>query len=133
MRATVIRNGIIALVGGALLSRSWGGPGRFPVATLMMLWPSFGGHFLEVWFLSSVRPRLSADRAAQTGARLAVWFLGGLAFFAAIRVTAFALTGFHPWPRAPWWFGGAAFIGVELVAHLTLQLRGKPSFYNGRG
>ena len=31
------------------------------------------------------------------------------------------------------WLGGLAFIGIELVAHLVLQLRGRPSFYNERG
>jgi hypothetical protein len=35
------------------------------------------------------------------------------------------------WP--PWWLAGAAFIGIELVAQLALQARGRPSFYNGRG
>ena len=48
-------------------------------------------------------------------------------------LTAIALTGFHPtrWPA--WWLGGLAFIAIELVAQLPLQLRGRPSFYNGRG
>jgi hypothetical protein len=32
-----------------------------------------------------------------------------------------------------WWVAGVAFIGIELVAHLVLQARGRPSFYNGRG
>ena len=43
-----------------------------------------------------------------------------------------ALAGFRParWPA--WWLGGLAFIGIELLAHLLLQLRGRPSFYNGR-
>jgi hypothetical protein len=35
------------------------------------------------------------------------------------------------WPR--WWLGGLVFIGIELVAHLVLRLRGRPNFYNGRG
>jgi hypothetical protein len=48
-------------------------------------------------------------------------------------LTATALTEFRPaqWPA--WWLGGLAFIGLELVAHLPLQLRGQPNFYNGRG
>ena len=39
--------------------------------------------------------------------------------------------GRPPW--ATWWVAGFAFIGIELVAHLGLQLRGRPSFFNGRG
>jgi len=44
-----------------------------------------------------------------------------------------ALAGFRPvrWPA--WWLGGLAFIGIELTVHLLLLLRGRPSFYNGRG
>jgi hypothetical protein len=34
------------------------------------------------------------------------------------------------WPA--WWFGGIAFIVVELVVHLVMRLRGLPSFYDGR-
>jgi hypothetical protein len=35
------------------------------------------------------------------------------------------------WPA--WWLAGLAFIGIELAAHLVLQLRGRPNFYSGRG
>jgi hypothetical protein len=62
-----------------------------------------------------------------------VWFVGGIGLALGMELTAMALIGFQPsrWP--PWWLGGLAFIGVELVAQLFLQLRGRPSFYNGRG
>jgi hypothetical protein len=33
----------------------------------------------------------------------------------------------------PWWTGGAAFVGLELLVHLLLHTRGEPSFYDGRG
>ncbi len=33
----------------------------------------------------------------------------------------------------PWWLGGLAFIAIELLVHLVLQLCGRPSFCNGRG
>lgn len=50
-----------------------------------------------------------------------------------MHLTAKALAGFRParWPA--WWVGGGSFIAIELVVHLVLQLRGRPSFYNGRG
>jgi hypothetical protein len=58
------------------------------------------------------------------------WWIG---LAVGMGLTAMALAGFRPahWPV--WWLGGLAFIGIELVAHLVLQLRGRPSFYNGRG
>jgi hypothetical protein len=50
-----------------------------------------------------------------------------------MALTAMLLSGFDParWPNL--WLGGLAFIGIELVAQLAPQLRGQPSFYNGRG
>jgi hypothetical protein len=133
LRVTLVRTGIIALVVGAVLARSRGGLARWPMATLLMLWPSFGGHWVEVWFLNWLRPCLSNARAVQVGARVGVWFVGGIGLALGMDLTAMALAGFRPaqWPA--WWVGGIAFIGIELVAHLVLELRGRPSFYNGRG
>jgi hypothetical protein len=65
--------------------------------------------------------------------RLSVWFVGGSFFVVAMALTAEALVGRQPMPWTAFWVGGVGFIGVELVAHLFLQLRGRPSFYNGRG
>ena len=100
------------------------------MAALLILWFSFGGHWVELWFLNWLRPRLSIARGAQAGARVAVWFVGGCALALGMDLTAMALTEFRPaqWPA--WWLGGLAFIGLELVVHLVLQLRGQPSFYN---
>jgi hypothetical protein len=70
IRTTLLRTVTIAIVAGGLLARFALGMSRWPVATLLVLWPSFGG---------------------------------------------------------------AGFIGVELIAQLVLQLRGRPSFYYGRG
>jgi hypothetical protein len=69
----------------------------------------------------------------QGAARLAVWFVGGIGLAIGMRLTAMALGSFRMarWPA--WWIAGFGFIGIELVAHPALQLRGRPSFYNGRG
>jgi hypothetical protein len=128
------RTVVIAVVVGALLARVWaGGLARWPIATLLVFWFSFGGHWVELWFLNWLRPRLPLARGPQIAARVAVWFVGGCVLAPGMDLTAMVLTGFPParWPA--WWLGGLAFIGLELVVHLTLQLRGQPSFYNGRG
>jgi len=128
---------MIAIVVGAVLARFRGGLARWPLDTLLVLWPSLGGHWVEVWFLNWLRPRLSIARSVQVAARVGVWFVGGIGLAIAMGLTAMALSGFRPahWPAwwHPWWLAGVAFIGIELVAHLVLQLRGRPSFYNGRG
>ena len=132
-RATLARTLGIALVAGALFARQWGGMARWPVTTIVMLWPALGGHFLELWFLNWLRPMLPHRRSVQVVARVALWFLGGVVFQAAMRLTAAALAGLRPVSRVPWWIGGLVFIGIELVAQLVLHLRARPSFYDGRG
>jgi hypothetical protein len=98
-----------------------------------MLWPSFGGHWIELWFLNWLRPRLPAGRPMQIAARIAVWFIGGIGLGFGMWLTAITLTAIRRPRWATWWGAGIAFIGVELVAQLVLQLRGRPSFFNGRG
>jgi hypothetical protein len=133
LRTTLFRTGTIAMVVGAVLARSWGGLARWPLAILLVLWPSLGGHWVEVWFLNSLRPRLFTAYGVQVAARVAVWFVGGIGLAIGMRLTAMALGSYRMarWPA--WWIAGLAFIGIELLAHLALQLRGRPSFYNGRG
>ena len=72
-------------------------------------------------------------RGVQVLARLFVWFIAGAAFIVAMRLSLLALSRvrFPHWHI--WWLGGFAFIGIELIAHLVLQLRGRPNFYNGLG
>ena len=133
LRATLTRTVAIALVAGAVLAYGWGSFARWPLASALMLWPSLGGHYLELWFLNWLRPRLSGARVVQTSARVTVWFLGGIAMAIGIWLTVLALTGSRRGSLVAWWIAGVAFIGIELVAHLALQLRGRPSFLNGRG
>ena len=134
LSSTLKRNITIAIVLGPLVSQVMGGGlARWPTGMLMALWPSFGGHWVEVWFLNWLRPRIPVARAVQIVTRVAVWFGGGVVLSLGMGVTAMALARFQParWPG--WWLGGLAFIGVELIAQLALQLRGRPNFYNGRG
>ena len=132
LQVTVLRNGTIVLIGGAIIAL-FSRRVQWLTAILLMLWPSFGGHCVEVLFLNWLRPHLSVARGAQMAARLGVWFIGGAVMAVGAGLTAMVFAGFRPasWPA--WWLGGLAFTGIELVAHLVLQLRGRPSFYNGRG
>jgi hypothetical protein len=126
LRATLLRNGAIALALGLALSQMRAMRIGWTMAILLALWPSFGGHWIEILFLNWLRPRLSPSRRIQVAARLAVWFTGGIVLLFGMKLTASLR-------RPAWWIGGIAFIAIELVAHATLQLRGRPSFYNGRG
>lgn len=132
LRRTLTRTVIIAVLVGLTVSLSFGGISRWPFAALIMLWPALGGHFIELIFLNFLRARLPCNRAIQIAARLILWFIGGIALTYAMHFTAAALTTAHPM-RWPWWAGGFGFIAIELIAHLALQLRKCPSFYNGHG
>ena len=133
LRTTLLRTITIALIVGLFLALRWGGLARWPLATLLALWPSLGGHFVELFFLNHLRQRLPTARPCQIGARLAVWFIGGALLGLCMSLTALAIIGVQTPPWRAWWLAGLAFIGIELVVHLFLQFRRCPSFYNGRG
>ena len=133
LRATLMRTVAIAIVAGAIAAHFAGGLARWPFFTALMLWPSLGGHWIELRFLNWLRPRLPASRGVQALARLGVWFIAGFIFAFAMHLTAAGLTSHRPIYLPPWWLGGVAFIGIELLVHMGLQLRGQDSFYNGRG
>ncbi|GAC1669233.1 MAG: hypothetical protein NVS9B4_25280 [Candidatus Acidiferrum sp.] len=95
--------------------------------------PSFGGHWVEVWFLNWLRRRVSPARSVQIVTRVLVWFAGGSLLALGMRLTAAAFVSWPSLQWLTWWVGGTAFVGLELVVHLLMQFRGKPSFYNGRG
>ena len=77
MRTTLVRTISIALVAGTVAARSLGWS-HWTLLVLVMLWPSFGGHWVELWFLNWLRPRIPDARAVQAAARVAIWFVGGI-------------------------------------------------------
>lgn len=136
LRRTLVRTILIAIVAGTVVA-AWADhsarPIRWPVAVVLVLWVSLGGHWLELWYLDWLRPRLPAARTVQRVARLGTWFLGGCGLGVAMVLTARVLGGIGvtDWPA--WWLAGVVFIGVELIAHAVLHARGRPSFFTGRG
>lgn len=132
-RVTLTRTVSIALVAGAAVALAAGDLRRWPAVSLLMLWPAFGGHWIDLLFLNGLRPHLPANRLIHRLSRLLVWFLGGIALAAGAQLTARALFDRPPLFWLTWATAGLAFVGIELVAHAALHLRGRPSFYNGLG
>ena len=132
LRRTLTRNGAIAAGVGAGLAVVRHEPSLFLPFAVLALWPALGGHCVELAFLNGLRPRLPASRLAQTAARLLVWFVGGALLYLCMALTTRVLP-VKALPVEYWWCGGLGFIGIELVAHTALAVRGCPSFYNGRG
>ena len=49
-RVTLTRTVSIALVAGAAVALPAGGIRRWPAISLLMLWPAFGGHWIDLYF-----------------------------------------------------------------------------------
>jgi hypothetical protein len=130
-RRTLARNvGLAAVVGFALaLQRQ--NLRLLPPLAILALWFSLGGHYVELAFLNGVRPRIASGRLPQLAWRVVVWFVGGAILFLLMATTARVLP-IRPLPFRLWWYGGCALIGVELLVHAGLALRGAPNFYSGR-
>ena len=133
LRVTLTRTSSIALVAGAIVAPRAGGLTSWPVLSLLMLWPSFGGHWIDVLFLNALRPRLPETRLIQRLARLAVWFGGGVVLALGVRLTARVLLERSRMDWLTWSRAGALFVAIELVAHAALYTRGRPNFYDGLG
>lgn len=133
LRTTVMRTFGIAILAAAVVAPWFGGFRRWPILVVLMLWPAFGGYWVELLFLNWLRPHLPAATPVQRGARILVWFAGGLILALGARLTATLLLPRPPAAWLPWAMAGTGFIIIELIAHAALHLRGRASFYNGVG
>src|SRR4051812_49740572 len=98
LRQTLARTITIALVIGAVLAQ-WpiAGPTsrsttpfltRWGIGTLLALWPSLGGHVVELFFLNHLRQRLPTTRPTQSAPRLTTWFIAGALLTLPMKLTA---------------------------------------------
>lgn len=130
LRVTLVRTGLVGLVVGILVALVQGPRASWPQWTVFALWFSFGGHWVELFFLNWLRPRLPSARGAQITGRVFTWLVAGTVLMIGARMTGLSLNA--PAVRLPpWWLGGPLFLCVELLVHALPQLRGKPNFYNG--
>ena len=131
-RLTLARNATIATVVAAVLALLRHDPGAFLPVAALALWPSLGGHYVELAFVNGIRTRIPHGRLTQAVVRLLVWFAGGILLYACMAATSRALP-IKALPLRLWWCGGFLFVGVELAVHAILAIRSQPNFYNGRG
>jgi len=133
LRVTLTRTFSIAVLAATVAAPWLGGFRRWPVLVVLMLWPSFGGHWVDLFFLNWLRPRLPVARSIQRVARIALWFAAGIVLAFGARMTGNLLLARPPMAWLPWAIAGTAFVAIELVAHAALHVRGRASFYNGLG
>src|SRR5437867_899741 len=78
---TLARNLAIAVVVGTALA-FWKREARlFVPFSVVALWFSLGGHYVEVVFLNGLQSRIPSPRLIQVCARLATWFAGGAVLY----------------------------------------------------
>jgi len=128
LRVTLLRTGLLGLVVGIVVARVRGHPTAWPQWTAFALWFTFGGHWVEVFFLNWFRHRIPPARSAQIAGRLLTWLVGGTWLMLGAWITAMVLGTPHR-ELPPWWLGGPIFILLELLVHVPMLLRGGPSFY----
>src|SRR5437870_13810900 len=131
-RRALARNVALAAVAGAVLALQRHNLGLLLPIAALALWFSLGGHYVELAFLNGLRARIPQGRLTQVGLRLVVWFTGGVVLYVLMAASARALPLEAP-PLRMWWYGGLLLIVVELAVHGLMAMRGKPSFYSGRG
>jgi len=129
---TLLRNVLIAVVVGAILAVCRGNLSLVGPFTLLAMWFTLGGHYVEVVFLNRVRYRLPKTRASQVLGRLSFWFLGGCVLYLGMSATMRLLTGTSARYR-DLWIGGILLMGIEAVVHIVGLLRRKQNFYLGTG
>ena len=129
---TLSRNVALAVVVGLALALKSQNLKLLPALATLALWFSLGGHYVDLAFLNGVRPRIATGRLPQLAWRVVVWFVGGAVLFLLMATTARVLP-IRPLPFSLWWYGGFALVGIELLVHAGLALRGAPNFYSGRG
>jgi hypothetical protein len=130
-RITALRTGSLAVAIGMGVGLYQRQLAVVPLVTVLALWFTLGGHFLEVLFRNQLGRRIGGQ-PRQSVARLAYWFAGGSVLYAGALATLALLTGRRPGPW-PWWAGGVGFVVAELLIHQLLRARGHASFYNGLG
>jgi hypothetical protein len=132
LRVTLFRNAAISLAVGAVAAAVTGRLALLPMVTLLALWPSLGGHYVEVFYRNWLARRLASRRLQMVG-RLVTWFAAGIVMAAGMSLTALSMDC-PRFPASPlWWLFGLAFIGIELAIHLILFARKQPSLYDGLG
>jgi len=130
LHVTLVRTGLVGLVLGLIVARLQSQRASWPQWTAFALWFSFGGHWVELFFLNWLRPRLASARWVQVTGRLFTWLVRGTLLMVGARITAASFSGQSL--RLPaWWLGGPVFLCLELLVHALPQLRGQPNFYNG--
>jgi hypothetical protein len=129
---TLARNAAIAIVVAGIVALVRHDLRAFLPVAALALWPSLGGHYVELAFVNQMRTRISRGWFIQTVARVVVWFAGGVLLYLCMVVTAYIFP-IKPLPLRLWWCGGFLFIGVELVVHAFLTFRGEASVYDGHG
>ncbi len=128
---TLRRNLAVAAGVGLGFALGKGNLRLFVPCSVLALWFTLGGHYVEILFLNGLRPLVPSGRVSQVALRLITWFVGGAILYLCISATARLLPVKVPNPSW-WWRGGLLFIGIELIAHAVMAARRLPNFYDGR-
>jgi hypothetical protein len=101
----------------------------FAAIWLMIFCIVFGGHWLELMFINYIKLLLPQNRILLYFARIIYWFLSAIPLFMLATWVGSLLIN-QGLRLGNWWAFGFFYIGIELLMHAIMHLRGKKSFYN---
>ena len=130
---TIITTTIIAVI--LLLLRVFPAGDKSKLTLFEMIWSMvfcivFGGHWLELVFINSIKFALPKNIFLWRCLRIVYWFLCAIPLFFLMNLVA-NLFQYPAGHLGRWWVFGLFYIGIQLVMHALMHTRFKKSFYNG--
>ncbi len=90
----------------------------------------FGGHWLELLFINSLKWFLPRKLVVLWISRILYWYLSAIPLFFLASFTIHILSGKND-KIGEWWLFGLFYTIIELLMYTIMHLRLKKSFYNG--
>ena len=139
--ATLTRTILLAVAIGSVTTLSRRGAYTFEFShftywsssVLSVFWYTFGGHWVELFYLNVLRLHLPTNRFIQISVRLFLWLVGGCLLTVGAIATLLAFGRHESYDLVKISAGGVSFVTLELIVHSILQILKRPSFWNGRG
>jgi uncharacterized membrane protein len=130
LSTTVLRTFSVAALVATIISIRTQTASIWTAQFCVVLWVSFGGHWLELFYINTLKKKLPK---IDWPFRLVFWFACGVLLSFPMNLTRDMMEG-NLSDKPEWWAFGLGFIAVELLVHaLFLQSRGLPSVYNCKG
>ena len=102
----------------------------FGIGWMSIMCLTFGGHWIELFFINYIKFLLPKKLYVMYGARIIFWYASALLLFFASQCVHNSLTGKNESAGNLWIFG-FIYILIEMIMHGIIHVQIKKSFWNG--